>query len=162
LGNTTLSLKAIPGCKDIVFVVILAIVTLAMPLWHMKQPWNIRSWSGMILVTSLIFARTAIQHLRNMQNDQILGQKTLPILYGRRTTKIAFMTYLAIAFVITIVVNFIQPTTHPWLVVIILSTCIGYAPFYLWFLQEHFFIEKYKIEPLSEVSFIIISLISLI
>lgn len=160
-SNTTLSLKSIPGSKDIVLATTIGIVTLALPILHVGQPWNIRSWSGMILVTSLVFARTTIHHLKDMQNDQILGKETLPILFGRRITKILFMSYLAIAFIITTIVNFLQPATNSWLVVGILIACIGYTPLYLWLSQKHLLMKKYKIEPLSDMSFIILSLLSL-
>ena len=86
LFGRRLSLSGIPGSKDILVSLALAIVAVALPLWHHSAAWNLRTWAGVLVVTSLVFARTAIHNIKDMQNDQILGRETLPILIGRRAT----------------------------------------------------------------------------
>jgi len=161
-GKTVVSLKSIPGSKDVLVALALAVVALALPLWHDGRPWDARAWAAILLVSALVFARTTTYNLREMQNDQILGRETLPILFGRRMTRLLLMGYLAAALAATLAVTFLRPGAHPWLAAGILAVCCGYPAFHLWFFQERFSAGKRQLEPWVETSFYLAGLLALV
>jgi 4-hydroxy-3-methylbut-2-enyl diphosphate reductase len=162
IGRTVVSLKSIPGSKDVLVALALAVVALALPLWHDGRPWDARAWAGVLLVSALVFARTTTYNLKEMQNDQILGRETLPILFGRRVTKILLLAYLATALAATLAVTFLHPTAHPWLAAGVLAACCGYPALYLWLFQERFSAGKSRLEPWVETSFYLAGLLALV
>lgn len=160
--NTTFSLKLMPGSKDILVAIAIAVLTLALPLWYDGRSWDIRAWSGLLFVTALVLARTTTYNLKDMQNDQILGRETLPILFGRKVTKILFLSYLILALGATVTVACLQPIhNNLWLVITILTMCTGYPLFYLIFFQEQHSIKKMNTIPWVEVSFFLSGLLVL-
>ncbi len=162
LGGFTVSLKSIPGSKDVLVALALAVVALALPLWHDGRPWDARAWAGVLLVSALVFARTTTYNLKDMQNDQILGRETLPILFGRRATRFLLLAFLAAALAATVAVTFLEPSAHPWLTSAILAACCGYPAFHLWFFQERFSAGKSRLEPWVETSFYLAGLLALV
>jgi 4-hydroxy-3-methylbut-2-enyl diphosphate reductase len=162
LGGFTVSLKSIPGSKDVLVALALAVVALALPLWHAGRPWDARAWAGVLLVSTLVFARTTTYNLKDMQNDQILGRETLPILIGRRATRFLLLAFLAAALAATVAVTFLEPSAHPWLTSAILAACCGYPAFHLWFFQERFSAGKSRLEPWVETSFYLAGLLALV
>jgi 4-hydroxy-3-methylbut-2-enyl diphosphate reductase len=163
VGDTFVSLKAIPGSKDILVAVALAVVALALPLWHDGRAWGPRAWAAVLLVSSLVFARTTIYNLRDMQNDQILGKETLPILLGRRITKILLLASLAAALAATLAVTLLTPRPyHRWIVSLILLACTSYPVLYLWFFQERFSAGKARFTPWVELSFYLAGLLAVV
>ena len=162
-GRTVVSLKSIPGSKDVLVALALAVVALALPLWHDGRPWDARAWSAVLLVSALVFARTTTYNLREMQNDQILGRETLPILFGRRMTRILLVAYLAAALAATLAVTMLHPSArHPWLAAAVLVVCCAYPAFHLWFFQERFSAGKRRLEPWVETSFYLAGLLALV
>jgi len=162
LGGTVLSLKSIPGSKDVLVALALAVVALALPLWHDSRPWDARAWAGVLLVTALVLARTTTYNLRDMQNDQILGRETLPILFGRRAAKLLLMGCLALALAATLAVTFLRPPAHPWLAALVLTASLSYPAFYLWFFQERFSAGKSRLEPWVEAGFYLAGLLAVV
>jgi len=164
VGDHYLSLKAIPGSKDILVALALAVVAMALPLWHDGRAWGPRAWAAVLLVSALVFARTTIFNLRDMQNDQILGKETLPILLGRRTTKILLLAALAAALAATLAVTWLtaHPSPHRVRVSLILAAITCYPAAYLWFFQERFSAGKPKVEPWVELSFYLAGLLALV
>ena len=140
----------------------LAVVALALPLWHDGRPWDARAWAGVLLVSALVFARTTTYNIREMQNDQILGRETLPILFGRRVTKLLLLACLALALAATLAVTFLRPPAHPWLAALVLTASLSYPAFYLWFFQERFSAGKSRLEPWVEAGFYLAGLLAFV
>ena len=162
LGGKTFSLKAIPGSKDILVALALAVVALALPLWHDGRNWDARAWAAVLLVSALVFARTTLYNLADMQNDQILGKETLPILLGRRATKILLVASLAAALAATLALTFSHGQRHPWVAAAILVACTSYPVLYLWLFQERFSAGKARFEPWVELAFYLGGLLALV
>ena len=161
VGQTVLSLKSIPGSKDVLVALALAVVALALPLWHDGRPWDARAWSGVLLVTALVFARTTTYNLQDMQNDQILGRETLPILFGRRITKMLLLACLAAALACTLAVTFLEPGARPWLAAITLIACTSYPALHLWLFQDRCSAGKPMMVPWVETGFFLAGLLAL-
>ena len=161
IGRVLLSLKSIPGSKEVLVALALAVVALALPMWHDGRPWDLRAWAGVLLVSALVFARTTTNNLKDMQNDQILGRETLPILFGRRVTRALLVTFQAVALAATLAVTFRHPVTaHPWLAALVLTACAAYPVFHLWFFHERFATGKRRFEPWVETSFYLAGLLA--
>ena len=164
LGGQVLSLRSIPGSKDILVALALAVVALALPLWHNSHAWGPRAWAAVLLVSALVFARTTTYNLREMQNDQIMGKETLPILLGKRATKIVLLASLAAALAATLTLSLLAPApvAHRWRVILILTACTSYPAFYLWFFQERFSAGRPRFEPWVELSFYLAGLLAVV
>lgn len=163
LGPFTVALKSIPGSKDVLVALALAVVALALPMWHESRPWDLRSWAGVLLASALVFARTTTYNLKDMQNDQILGRETLPILFGRRITKAVLVAFLAVALAATLAVTFRHPVTaHPWAAALVLAACAAYPVLHLWFFHERFATGQRRFEPWVETGFYLAGLLALL
>lgn len=162
LFGRRLSLAGIPGSKDILVSLALAIVAVALPLWHHSSAWNLRTWAGVLVVTSLVFARTAIHNIKDMQNDQILGRETLPILIGRRATKIVLLALLALALAAFAWTTLVAGLPRPWLPIGLATLAAAYPVAYLWLYHERFTTGKSITEPPLELSFYLVGLLALL
>ncbi|BDU77371.1 4-hydroxy-3-methylbut-2-enyl diphosphate reductase [Mesoterricola sediminis] len=162
LGSRQLSLDDIPGSKDILVPSALAVVALALPLWHDGMPWGARVWAGILFVAVMGFARTTLNNLREMQNDQILGKDTLPIVFGRRTTKLLLAGSLAFTAVAMAWAIRVEPTPRPWAQLGILGACLAYPLVHLWFFQERFSAGKHRFEPWVEACFYLAGTLALL
>jgi 4-hydroxy-3-methylbut-2-enyl diphosphate reductase len=160
IGGMELSIQAIPGSKDILVPAALAVVALALPLWHFGMHWDARVWAGILLVAVLGFARTTLYNLKDMQNDQILGKETLPIVFGRRTTKIFLLAALLAAALAASWASVINPSRHMGLQLAIILACLVYPVVHLWLFQERFSAGKPVFEPWVELSFYMAGLLA--
>jgi 4-hydroxy-3-methylbut-2-enyl diphosphate reductase len=162
LGKVRLTLKAIPASKDILVAVALALLAVAVPLWHFGREWDARAWSGVMLAVAVVFARTTLNDLREMQNDQILGKETMPILIGRRATKIVLLSLLALALIGSLWLTPFSTFRHPWLAVSLLVACTTYPLLYLWCFHERFSMGTRHIQPPVELAFYLAGLLVLV
>jgi len=162
VGRAVFSLRSIPGSKDVLVALALAVVALALPMWHDGRAWDARAWAGVLLVSALVFARTTTYNLKDMQNDQILGRETLPILFGRKAAKGLLLAFLATALAATLTLTFLGPAPRPWLVALVLTACASFPALHLWFFQERFSAGKPRMEPWVETSFYLAGLLALV
>ncbi len=161
-GRKRLRLQAIPASKDLLVAVALAIISVAVPLWHYGWNWDLRAWAGILLVAALVFARTTIHNIVDMQNDQVLGRETLPILIGRRPAKIVFSVVLGLALISNLWLIPFLHLRYPWPAMIILIACSAYPVLYLWFFHERFSTSRRQSESLVELTFYISGLLALV
>jgi 4-hydroxy-3-methylbut-2-enyl diphosphate reductase len=161
-GTRRLRLQAIPASKDLLVALALAIIAVVVPLWHHQWNWDRRAWAGILLVAALVFARSTIHNILEMQNDQVLGKETLPILLGRRIAKLVLVAVLAIAWASNLwVIPFAGPS-HPWIAALVLTACFSYPMLYLWLFHERFTIGKRRLEPTVEVAFYLAGLLAFV
>jgi len=162
LGRVRLTLKAIPASKDILVAVALALLAVAVPLWHFGREWDARAWSGVLLAVAVVFARTTINDLREMQNDQILGKETMPILIGRRATKIVLVSMLALAMLGALWLTPFSTFRHPRLAVALLVACASYPLVHLWCFHERFSTGTRRMQPSVDLAFYLVGLLVLV
>jgi len=162
LGTLNLSLVAIPGSKDVLVSLALAVVAVALPLWHHSSVWGIRVWAGVFFVTALVFARTAIRNIQDMQNDQILGKETLPILLGRRATKIVLAAFLVAAFCTSAWATLHAGMPHSIAKLAILAFSAAYPLAHLWFFHERFTTGHRSLNPPLEAPYFLVGLLALV
>jgi 4-hydroxy-3-methylbut-2-enyl diphosphate reductase len=162
IGHLNLSLVAIPGSKDVLVSLALAIVAVALPMWHDGSVWNTRAWVGIFFVTALVFARTSIRNIQDMQNDQILGKETLPILLGRRATKAVLAGFLVAAFCTAAWTNLHAGLPNPVAKLAILGFSAAYPLVHLWFFHERFTTGQRRLNPPLELAFYLVGLLALV
>ena len=163
------SLRSIPGSKDVLVAMALGVVAVAVPAWQHGRSfwpwtWDAKALAALGLVTVLVFARTVIYDIRDMQNDQVLGKETLPILLGKPRAKIVLMTLLALGLAAALWFTFVgdQPSIHPLTIALVLSVCAAYPLLYLWYYHERFSSGKPRFEVSVELSFYLLGLLALV
>ena len=157
------SLRSIPGSKDAVVALALSVVAVAMPVWHFRLPWNLRTFAALFLVGVLAFARTVVNDIRDMQNDQIVGQETLPILLGKRAAKGVLAALLGALLLGTLWLTFqSRHAVHPMITALILVACAAYPLLYLWLFHERFTTGRSRFQVGVELSFYMLGLLALV
>lgn len=162
LGSRRLRLQAIPASKDLLVAFALATIAVVVPLWHHHWTWNGRAWAGILLVCALVFARSTIHNILDMQNDQVLGKETLPIVLGRKVAKIVLTAVLALALGVNLWFIPYANARSPWLAALVLTACSTYPLFYLWLFHERFSIGQRRLEPTVEAVFYLAGLLAFV
>jgi len=163
LGPLQMSLRSIPGSKDVMVALALATVTVAMPVWQEGRAWDLRAFAALFLVGVLAFVRTVIYEIRDMQNDQIVGKETLPILLGKRATKVVLALLLGTLLAGTLWLTFhSRAEGHPLAVALVLVVCASYPMLYLWLYHERFTTGRHRFELSVDLSFYLVALLALV
>jgi len=163
LGAREISLRSIPGSKDVVVSLALATVAVITPVWQEGRAWDLRTFAAVFLVGVLAFVRTVIYEFRDMQNDQIVGKETLPILLGKRATKAVLIALLGTLLAGTLWLTYQnRGQGHPLAVALVLVTCAAYPVLYLWLYHERFTTGKNRFELSVDFSFYLVGLLALV
>lgn len=157
------SLRQIPGSKDVVVALALATVAVITPVWQEGRVWDLRAYAAVFLVGVLAFVRTVIYEFRDMQNDQIVGKETLPILMGKKATKLVLLGLLGTLLAGTLWLTYENRSQgHPLAVALVLVVCAAYPVFYLWLYHERFTAGKNRFELSVDFSFYLVGLLALV
>ena len=163
LGGKEISLRSIPGSKDVVVSLALATVAVVTPVWQEGRVWDLRTYAAIFLVGVLAFVRTVIYEFRDMQNDQIVGKETLPILLGKRATKGVLVLLLGSLLTGTLWLTYENRSHgHPLAVALVLVVCAAYPVFYLWLYHERFTAGRNRFELSVDFSFYLVGLLALV
>jgi 4-hydroxy-3-methylbut-2-enyl diphosphate reductase len=163
LGGKAFSLRSIPGSKDLVVSLALATVAVITPVWQSGRIWDLRAFAAIFLVGVLAFVRTVIYEIRDMQNDQIVGKETLPILMGKRATKAVLIALLGILLAGTLWLTLQNRSQgHPLVVALVLVVCAAYPALYLWLYHERFTSGRHRFELSVDLSFYLVGLLALV
>lgn len=157
------SLRNIPGSKDAVVAVALSVVAVAMPVWFTGRTWDLRVFAALFLVGVLAFARTVVNDIRDMQNDQIVGKETLPILLGKGAAKGVLAAMLGLLLAGTLWLTFhSRHAVHPMITALILVACAAYPLLYLWYFHDRFTTGRTRFQVGVELSFYMLGLLALV
>ncbi len=157
------ALRNIPGSKDVVVALALATVVVITPVWQEGRVWDMRTFAAIFLVGVLAFVRTVIYEFRDMQNDQIVGKETLPILLGKWGTKVVLLALLGSLLAGTLWLTFQSRSQgHPLAVALVLVICAAYPVLYLWLYHERFTAGKNRFELSVDFSFYLVGLLALV
>jgi 4-hydroxy-3-methylbut-2-enyl diphosphate reductase len=158
--NKTYSLRAIPGSKDILITLALAIIGLVLPAWQQDHLWEWSSVSALLFAGALLFARSIIVSLTDMQKDEILGRETLPILIGRGMSQFLMYALLAVAWCLAAWQAF-QGTMSVWAFAV-LTLCTIYPILYQWIYRIRFSAGRPRIDPGVEPALFLAGLIAML
>ncbi len=161
-GSVSFSFQSIPGSKELLVAVALALVLVVLPVLDAGHSWDLRAWAAVVFTAALAFARTTIHNLRDMQNDRILGLETLPILIGRRAAKGVMMAFLGVAAFLVLASGLQAFALREMLAAVVLLLAAAYPPLHWWLYHERFSVGHSRFQPPLELSFFIAGLVALI
>jgi 4-hydroxy-3-methylbut-2-enyl diphosphate reductase len=161
-GRRKMSLSALPGAKDVMVAAALGIVAVVMPVWQKGGLWDLHTFAALALVSALGFARTVINDIRDMQNDQVLGRDTLPIAVGKQTAKKILLVVLASLFVILLGLTLATRSSKALATAAIMGLALVYPLVYQWYYHERFNTGRARMELKPEFSFYLLGLLALV
>ena len=119
------SLKDIPGSKNIATAIAWAAVTALLP-WIEAGPTRT---SGVVIaflfIAGIVFTRSALSDILDIQSDRLIGRETLPVLLGERKTLIILQGISGFLFVLLLAAPLAGWSTS---LSFFLLTCV----FYIW------------------------------
>ena len=117
------SLKGLPGSKNIFMAMAWGIVTAILPMLNNDSAVSAGLAVAFIFAFGIVFIRSAMSDILEIQSDKLIGRETIPVLIGKEHTK----TVLKIISLILLAILFIAYSTG-WTssLSLILSACILY------------------------------------
>jgi 4-hydroxy-3-methylbut-2-enyl diphosphate reductase len=144
------SIRAIPGSKDILITLALAIIGIVLPAWQQDHEWRWQSVGALLFAGALLFSRNIIVSLTDMQKDQILGRETMPILLGRNISQMLMYSLLASAWCINAVLAFQSENIRFFAII---TVCVIYPILYQWLFRIRFSAGRPRFDPGVELAF---------
>ena len=95
-------LKDIPGSKNIFMATAWALVAVVGPALHSNHSFNITLTVAASFVFSLVFVRSALSDILEMQSDKLLGRETIPVVFGKNSTQRLLKSILLISLLILV------------------------------------------------------------
>jgi 4-hydroxy-3-methylbut-2-enyl diphosphate reductase len=80
------SLKDLPGSKNITTAIAWAAVTAVLPWIESRPPPAPGVATAFLFVAGIVFIRSALSDILDIQSDRLIGHETIPVLIGERKT----------------------------------------------------------------------------
>ena len=93
-------LRDIPGSKNFFTAVAWGIATAVLPAVSENQPFSAGMAVAFIFTFSLVFIRSAMSDIMDIQSDKLLGRETIPVIIGKGKTQVLLKIILMILLVI--------------------------------------------------------------
>lgn len=149
------SLKDIPGSKNIFMATAWGMVTAVLPALYKNHEFNTGLMIAFCFTFGVVFIRSAMSDILEMQNDKLIGRETIPVLIGKQRTK----TLLKIISLILLAVLLISyPVGWSSSLSTILSICILYVWICFQLCDRRAGLSGAFMEGLLETSYIIVGL----
>ena len=162
LGNRLVSLSSLPGAKDVLVAAALSVVAVVMPNWVKGGHWDLHTFAAVVLVAALGFSRTVIYDIRDMQNDQVLGRDTLPILMGKQAAKRVLIGLLSGILLVLIGLTISSRAPRAVWEAGIMASALIYPLLYQWYYHERFNAGRPAFELRPEFSFYLLGLLVIV
>lgn len=151
-------IKDIPGAKTILITLAWGIVTTILPSLSITGKINFSTLIAFLLSTGIIFSRTALYNILDMQGDRIAGKETIPLIIGEDKTKELIKKIL-------ISVSFLMLVSGLFNFVTDLGIVLFFYPLYLSALifvhEQEYILPGFKLEFLVETNFILAGFMTL-
>ncbi len=93
-------LRDIPASKNLLMALAWCVITAFVPVFEMHRTFDAEIWRQLIIVFififTLVFTRSTLLDIRDIQGDLMVGVETLPILFGKKRTEIIMLVVLLI------------------------------------------------------------------
>ena len=119
------SLKDLPGSKNISMAAAWAASTALLPVLDNESYLHPSIIVSFLFVGMLVFIRSALSDVGDIQDDRFLGKETLPVVIGKKRTQVLLKVLLAVLLVLLICAPPLGWTSS---VAFALTACV----FYLW------------------------------
>jgi len=152
-------IRDIPGSKTILIAVAWGIVTSVFPVLYGSNPINPSTVLVFVFSVGLVFVRTALFDIFDMQGNRIVGKETIPILLGSKTTIRLLKALLGIIFFLLLLSSGLGLFSS-------LGFALGASPalmlILLYIYERGSMFEGFRLEFLVETNFVVAGIITLI
>ncbi|GAX60524.1 penicillin tolerance protein [Candidatus Scalindua japonica] len=146
------SLAQIPGSKEMFISIAWAVSTGLIPF--LESPVSSVSSLPVVLafVFSMVFMRTVLLDVKDVQGDRIIGKETIPIAIGKNKTK-AILVILSILLTILLIISPMIGWTSEFSYYLI--PCVAYACGYLYLYHKRIVTSGLACEIITDFNFIL-------
>ncbi len=153
------SLRDLPGSKNIFMASAWGMVTAILPALNNKYSLHAALIIAFVFTFGVVFIRSAMSDILEMQSDKLIGRETIPVLFGKEPT----MTLLKIISVILLALLIISnPADWTTSLSFFLITCILYIWICFQLCDRKAGFSAAVMEGLLETSYVIVGLCVLI
>ncbi|MGD1152937.1 MAG: 4-hydroxy-3-methylbut-2-enyl diphosphate reductase [Syntrophales bacterium] len=99
------SLKDLPGSKNIFMAIAWAAVVAVLPQLEISLSVTAGMLVAFLFTFGIVFVRSAISDILDIQSDRLIGRETIPVLIGRKTTQILLQGTLVLLVILLSVSN---------------------------------------------------------
>ena len=152
-------LKDIPASKDVFIALAWATITVFVPFLSQESIGSFLATSvAFLFVFSLVYTRSLLFDIRDIQGDQSIGRETIPIIIGKEKTKL----YLGVILIMTAVGLFVSGWFN-WAssLSFLLLASIGYSVFYLYLFHKRIISQGVSCDAVVDGQFYLTGLITL-
>jgi len=96
-------LRDIPGSKNFFTAVAWGIATAVLPAVSETRPFSAGMAVAFIFTFSLVFIRSAMSDIMDIQSDKLLGRETIPVIIGKEKTQVLLKIILMILLIILLI-----------------------------------------------------------
>jgi 4-hydroxy-3-methylbut-2-enyl diphosphate reductase len=96
-------LRDIPGSKNIFIATAWGMVTAVLPALNLNQNFNAGMAVAFIFTFTLVFVRSAMSDIMDIQSDKLLGRETIPVVIGKEKTQVLLKIIVSILLVILLI-----------------------------------------------------------
>jgi (E)-4-hydroxy-3-methyl-but-2-enyl pyrophosphate reductase len=123
-GRRFQRLKDIPGSKNIFMAVAWGTVTAILPALGNDYGFNAGQVVAFVFAFGIVFIRSAMSDILDMQSDKLIGRETIPVLIGKERTRIVLKI---ISLILLIILLLSYPAGWTSSLSFILLTCVLYV-----------------------------------
>lgn len=106
------SLKDLPGSKNIFMATAWGTVTAILPALNINGFLNASMVVAFCFAFGIVFIRSAMSDILELQSDKLIGRETIPVLFGKNNTKIVLRLISFILFVLLLFSYFAGWTSY--------------------------------------------------
>jgi len=96
-------LRDIPGSKNIFIASAWGMVTAVLPALNLNQNFNAGMAVAFIFTFTLVFVRSAMSDIMDIQSDKLLGRETIPVIIGKEKTRVLLKIIVSILLIILLI-----------------------------------------------------------
>lgn len=144
------SLKDIPGSKDIFSAGAWAGIAALVPMLASGARFGFASLAAIVFAGTIAFVRSVIFDVRHIQSDQIVGNETIPLIAGKRASKVmlgGLALFLAVFLAVSANYGAIPSVGY------YLTACVAYACGYLYLYHERIIFQGVSFEAVVDMNF---------
>ncbi len=118
-------LSDLPGSKNISTAAAWGIAAAVLPLLHSQTAAGASTAVAFAFTFGLVFIRSAMSDIMDMQSDKLLGRETIPVIIGKEKTQIILRVIIVILLIVLLI-------SHPAGWTPALSYFLVFCPLYIW------------------------------
>lgn len=102
-GQRFQRLKDIPGSKNIFIAAAWGMVTAVLPALNNSQQASAGMAVAFIFTFALVFIRSAMSDIMDIQSDKLLGRETIPVMIGKEKTQVLLKIIILILLIVLLI-----------------------------------------------------------